>query len=271
MNITFIGGGNMAAALIGGLLNKGFDAARLSVVEISDENRTKLHTQFGINVYAMLNYESVADSEIIMLAVKPQQIAELAASLGPLLNGQVVVSIAAGIRLDDLARWLGGYGNLVRVMPNTPALTRAGVSGLFAMPGVSEARRKQVNDILAAVGTTLWLDNESQMDAITGVSGSGPAYVFYFMEALEEAALGLGFDAKQAKQLSYDTFYGAVKLAMESPDSTSVLRNRVTSKGGTTEKALQAMEEAQIKSRIIDAVNAAAERSRELGEILSKQ
>ena len=270
MRITFIGGGNMASALIGGLLQKGFAAKDIAVVEITPESRERLAQQYKVQTYAEVSAEAVA-SEVIVLAVKPQQLNEVAATLAGLLHNQVVVSIAAGVRAGDLSRWLGNYPLLVRAMPNTPALVMAGITGLYALAGVSQAQRSQAGQVLEAVGDIVWLDDETQMDAVTAVSGSGPAYVFYFIEALQEAALELGFDAETARRLGLGTFLGAAKLALQSEEDTAVLRARVTSKGGTTERAIGAMESAGIKASIKHAVLAAAERSRELGDELGRK
>ena len=270
MVITFIGGGNMAQALIGGMLQKGYQADTIRVVEISEENRAKLMQSYGVSTYADLA-PAVAGSDIIMLAVKPQQLFEVATQLKPLLQNQLVISIAAGIRSDDLSRWMGNYAMLVRVMPNTPAMVMAGVSGMYALPGVNAEQKQKAESILQAVGSTVWVDEERHMDAITAISGSGPAYVFYFLEAMEEAGIQLGLTAAQARQLSIETFSGASLLAGKSHEDILTLRTRVTSKGGTTERALLTMEAATVKQHIIDAVCAAAERSMELGDELGKK
>lgn len=266
MNICFVGGGNMATALIGGLLQRDFAAAQLRVVEISAENRARLHGEFGVLATANLA-EGVAGSDTIVLAVKPQQLREVALQLAPLLSGQLLVSIAAGIRAADLARWLGSQ-NVVRAMPNTPALIRSSISGLYALPAVGAAQRAAAQRILAAAGSTLWLENEAMMDAVTAVSGSGPAYVFYFIEAMQQAARELGFGDADARRLALDTFLGAAKLADASPDDAAVLRARVTSKNGTTERALLSMEANCVKRHIIVAVQVAAARAKEMGDEL---
>jgi pyrroline-5-carboxylate reductase len=270
MNITFIGGGNMASALIGGLIAQGQDPAQIGVVEISAEARDRLARVFGVATHEAIDTVSVRGAEAILLAVKPQQMAAVARSLAPCVAQQVVVSIAAGIRLVDLSRWLGGYRTLVRVMPNTPALIRQGVSGLHALPQVSAAQRKLAQDLLGAVGVTLWCEREEMLDAVTAVSGSGPAYVFYFLEALETAARELGFDPDEARMLAYSTFAGAVELARQSSEDPAALRARVTSKGGTTERALMHMEAAQVKATIVAAIKAADMRARELGDAFGR-
>ncbi|MFA6903092.1 MAG: pyrroline-5-carboxylate reductase [Gallionellaceae bacterium] len=263
MNICFIGGGNMASALIGGLLKRGFAAAHIRVVEVNPENCTRLHNEFGVRASADLA-AGVAHAEFIVLAVKPQQLHELALQLAPMLTAQLLISIAAGIRAGDLARWLGTK-NIVRAMPNTPALIRSGITGLYAMPDVSAAHRHDAQTIMAAVGSTLWLESEAMMDAVTAVSGSGPAYVFYFIEAMQQAAVELGFNRQDARRLVLDTFMGAARLAEDSNEDAGQLRARVTSKNGTTERALLSMESNQVKQHIVNAVHAAAIRSEEMG------
>jgi pyrroline-5-carboxylate reductase len=193
---------------------------------------------------------------------------QAAQALRPHLAGQLVVTVAAGIRTQDLSRWLGGHQRLVRVMPNTPALLRAGVSALFAMAGVNASDRQCAESILGAVGPTLWVEREELMDAVTAVSGSGPAYVFYFMEALMQAGRELGLSEAAARLLTLETFHGAALLARQGDEPPAVLRERVTSKGGTTERALRVLEEQGVRARLIDAVKQAAARSRELGDEL---
>jgi len=263
VNICFIGGGNMANALIGGLLKRGFAAAQIRVVDINAESCARLHKEYGVRASAELD-ESVAHAAYIVLAVKPQQLKALAIKIAPLLTGQLIISIAAGIRAHDLARWLGSK-NIVRAMPNTPALIRSGITGLYALPEVSAAHRHDAQTIMTAVGNTLWLENEAMMDAVTAVSGSGPAYVFYFIEAMQQAAQELGFNQHDARLLVLDTFMGASKLAESSNEDVSALRARVTSKNGTTESALLSMESNQVKQHIVGAVHAAAIRSQEMG------
>ena len=268
MNITFIGGGNMANALIGGLLKRDFKAAQLRVVEINSDSRAKLQNEFGIQATAELS-AGITGSEVVLLAVKPQQLRGVAMQLAPLLSGQLLISIAAGIRAADLARWTGSQ-NVVRAMPNTPALIQSGMTGLYALLAVGKAQREQAQGILAAVGATLWVQDEAMLDAVTGVSGSGPAYVFYFIEAMQQAARELGFNDTDARRLVLDTFLGAAKLVDASEDGVGVLRARVTSKNGTTERALLSMEANHVKQHIIDAVHAAATRAREMGDELGK-
>jgi pyrroline-5-carboxylate reductase len=269
MRITFLGGGNMAAALIGGLIRRGRAAGELRVVEISAQARARLEDEFGVRCGESMDAESLA-CELIVLAVKPQQMRAACAPLAGALSSQLVVSIAAGLRLADLARWLGGYRRIVRTMPNTPALIGAGITGLCAAPEVSAEERARAEEILAAVGEVLWIEDEAMMDAVTAVSGSGPAYVFYFIEALQAAAREVGFDVEQARKLACATVLGASRLAAQSAEDAATLRERVTSAGGTTEAALRALERDGFAPAIARAVRAADARGRELGALLGK-
>jgi pyrroline-5-carboxylate reductase len=269
MKIAFIGGGNMASALVSGLAGKLTDGANIHVVDPNPEPLERLQAHFGVSTAPAID-GALAASDVIVLAVKPQQMREVAAALLPHLAATqpLILSIAAGIRGADLARWLGGYGAIVRTMPNTPALISRGVTGMVAMPGVSPQQKAAADDIMKAVGTTVWLDDEALIDPVTAVSGSGPAYVFYFIEAMEQAAVEMGLSAEQASELALATFVGAAQLAAHSGDPVSVLRERVTSKGGTTHAAITSMQQSRVKEAIIDAMKAAAQRGRELGKEL---
>lgn len=269
MKILFIGGGNMASAMIGGLIARGESASQIGVVELNAEARAGLAARFGVAVFAEAT-EAASRAQAIVLAVKPQQLKAVAMALRGQLVNQLVISIAAGIRLVDLARWLGDYQRLVRAMPNTPALVRSGVTGLFAPPAVDAAGRTLTEELMNAIGSWFWVPQENMMDAVTAVSGSGPAYVFYFLEALEKGALAAGFDAASARQMALDTVLGAARLAADGGESFAVLRQRVTSKGGTTEAALNAMNAAAVDAGIIRGMQAAEARGRELGELLGK-
>ncbi len=269
MNILFIGGGNMAAAIIGGLIAKGRAPSSMHAVDVSPEVLSRLQKQFGIRTSGDVG-AAATGADCIVLAVKPQQMREVAAALAPALKEQLVISIAAGIRCSDLARWLGPSAQIVRAMPNTPALVAAGITGLHAMPGVSDAQRRSAEQILAAVGDTFWVDGENDLDAVTAVSGSGPAYVFYFIEALEQAARELGLSPEIARRSALATFAGAVKLAAADAADPATLRARVTSKGGTTERAIGVLDETAVKAAFIRAVRAAAERAAEMGDALGK-
>ncbi len=270
MKVCFIGGGNMATALITGLLRKRRSPGDIRVVEIDAAARARLTRDLGVEAHAEAA-AGVAGAECVVLAVKPQQMRDVAVPLTSLVRGALVITIAAGIRHADLARWLGGYGRIVRAMPNTPALALAGVTGLYAPPVVSKDDRERAEQILGAAGTTLWVEREEEMDAVTAVSGSGPAYVFYFIEALQQAAAGLGFGDAAARALAIETFSGAVKLAAESPDDAATLRARVTSRGGTTERAIAELDKHRVREAIVSAVRAAAVRSRELGIELGRE
>jgi pyrroline-5-carboxylate reductase len=273
MKITFIGGGNMATALIGGLKKQGFSAAGMQVVEPFDAAREKLTETFGIRCVPAIDAAAL-NCEVLVLAVKPQQMKEALApirnEMAGKLNGQLVISIAAGLRLADIGRWLGGHDKLVRAMPNTPALIGAGITGLFADAAVDREGRDTAEKILRAVGRTLWVDDEVLMDVVTAVSGSGPAYVFYFIEALQNAGAGLGLPAETARLLAIETFLGASRLAEANEDPVGVLRERVTSKGGTTAAALDAFIAAGLADAIAMGVNAATARGHELCEQLGK-
>jgi len=269
MRITFIGGGNMANALISGLLKQGFHPADLRVVEPSEENRQRLAAAFGIVCLPAVD-DSVQDCEVLVLSVKPQQMREALAPLAGKLNNQIVISIAAGTRLADISRWLGGYGKLVRTMPNTPALIGAGIAGLYADPSVGNEGRQQAEQVLGAVGKTQWILEERLMDAVTAVSGSGPAYVFYFIESLRDAGRALGLSDEQSRVLAIETVLGAAALAADSVEDVAVLRQRVTSRGGTTEAALKSLEADQVKAAFMRAIEAANTRGRELGELMGK-
>ena len=264
LRISFIGGGNMASALVGGLAGKLTDAANLHVVEINSEARTRL-SQSGVRTSAGID-ATLAGSEVIVLAVKPQQMREVVAALKPFMTTQVLISIAAGIRAVDLSRWLDGYGAIVRTMPNTPALIGKGITGMVALAGVTAQQRAHADAIMRAVGATVWLDDEALIDPVTALSGSGPAYVFYFIEAMQRAGEALGLTPAQASELSIATFVGASQLAADATDPVSVLRERVTSKGGTTHAALVSLAEGGVDQAIVRAITAASARGKALGE-----
>ena len=273
MNITFIGGGNMAQAIIGGLLAKGQPAKDIRVVEINPGTQKQLEKRFGVVCFSAGEKAAVADAKMVVLAVKPQHMRQVTVQLAPLLTGQIVLSIAAGIRLTDLSRWLRTQCTLVRAMPNSPALIGKGITGLISFPPKNMLREDQIKTIESitnAVGKSVWVKDEDEMNAVTAVSGSGPAYVFYFIEALEQAAQKLGLPIETAHQLALSTFLGASELATQSTDAIAKLRENVTSKGGTTEAALRSMANDRVKEAIIQAAEAAMNRARELGDELGK-
>ena len=269
LNIAFIGGGNMAQALIGGIAGKLTAAANIHVVDVMPQTLADLSQCFGVTT-AVTPSDMLTSADVIVLAVKPQQMREVVASIRPYVKSQLVLSIAAGIRAADLSRWLGGHQAIVRTMPNTPALIGKGITGAVAMTAVSDAQKQMADAILRAAGETVWIDDEAQIDAVTAISGSGPAYVFYFIEAMQQAAVELGLSAEQGRQLAQATFAGAAELAIRSDEPVSLLRERVTSKGGTTYAALTSMEDSGVKAALVKALHAAADRGRELGEEFGK-
>jgi pyrroline-5-carboxylate reductase len=271
MKISFIGGGNMATALLAGLVGKLAAGPEIHVVDPNSDALQRLNGKYGVSVAGDIN-ERVAASEVVVLAVKPQQMRDVAEALRAQLaeSRPLVLSIAAGIRSADLSRWLGGYGAIVRTMPNTPALIGQGITGMVATAGVSEGQKQVADQIMRAVGKTVWLDDESLLDPVTAVSGSGPAYVFFFLEAMQQAAQELGLTAEQGKQLALATFTGAAQLAAQSDEPVEVLRQRVTSKGGTTYAAITSMEQSGVKQAIVEAIKAASARGRELGDEMGK-
>lgn len=269
MRLAFIGGGNMARAIIGGLVARGTRATDIGVAEPEALTRLKLVSDFGVATHD--NPDAwLADARTVVFAVKPQNLREAARAAAPHMAGALVITVAAGVRIEDLSRWLGGHARIVRAMPNMPALVHAGVAGLYATPSVGPADREAAESLLSAVGAALWFEEEGDLDAVTAVSGSGPAYVFYAIEALEEAARSLGLAEGAARSLALWTFVGAAKLAIERGEDPARLRAQVTSRGGTTERALQVLEDAQVKRHFIEAVRAACERSRELGDAFGK-
>jgi len=269
--IGFIGGGNMASSLIGGLVSNGYPAEKITVSDLDAEKRTYLSDTFGVTV--LEDSASVAAlADILVLAVKPQVMQSVATSIRASVQKKkpVVVSIAAGIRVDALERWLGEGLAVVRCMPNTPALVKTGATGLYANAQVDDNQKDQVESLLRAVGVTVWVSSENDLDAVTALSGSGPAYFFMVMEALEEAAIAAGLDPKVTQLLTQETALGSAKMALESSESAGVLRQRVTSPGGTTEQAIGILEEKGLKDIFHQAVLAAKQRSVELSDELGK-
>nr|WP_145548774.1 pyrroline-5-carboxylate reductase [Variovorax boronicumulans] len=266
--IAFIGGGNMASAIIGGLVRQGLPAERVRVVEPFAETRAKLLADHGVQAMEQAG-PALADAALVVWAVKPQVFAEAAAPVRAHATGALHLSVAAGIRSDSIARWLGTE-RIVRAMPNTPALVGLGTTGLYARDAVSAADRTQVEQVIATTGAALWVEQEAQLDAVTALSGSGPAYVFYFLEAMVQAGTGMGLSAAQAQQLAIGTFAGAGELARRSDEPLATLRQRVTSKGGTTHAAITSMQEAGVGPAFERAMRAAEQRARELGDEFGK-
>jgi pyrroline-5-carboxylate reductase len=265
MKIAFLGGGNMATALIGGLVAKGHDAHDIAVIEMSPAARERLAARYPVRVTTDPD-AAMQGADTAVLAVKPQDMKNALAPLASAVRGKLVVSIAAGITLDALSRWLAGHRKIVRCMPNTPALIGAGIAGLFALPEVSGEERQRAQSILAAVGEVVWLDDEKLLDPVTAVSASGPAYVFWFIEQLAASAQKLGIPKGTALKLALHTVLGAAKLAVSSQQSPSELRKQVTSKGGTTEAALNVFDEEKLAERFARAIEAASRRGTELGK-----
>ncbi|HYC35655.1 MAG TPA: pyrroline-5-carboxylate reductase [Usitatibacter sp.] len=270
MSVAFIGGGNMARAILGGMLAKAVAPGEVIVVEIDAAARERLQADFGVKAIDSPGPE-LAGVETVLLAVKPQHMRAALAQAATWAANPLYVSIAAGIRIADLGRWIGGKPRIVRAMPNTPALVHAGITGLYAPSAVGREDREAAERLLATVGATLWFDAESDLDAVTAVSGSGPAYVFYAMEALEQAARQLGLAEGASRSLALWTFVGAAKLAIDRGEDPRSLRAQVTSKGGTTERALEVLEATGVKELFVDAVRAARDRSVELGDALGKE
>lgn len=267
--IAFIGGGNMAYSLIGGLLAEDFGAENLCISDPDMGKLDSLRQDFGVQV-SQDNQACISDADVVVLAVKPQVLQPVATDLAPGLAARkpLIISVAAGIRIEALGRWLGQGLPIVRAMPNTPALVRTGASGLCANSHVSREQRDLAESILRAVGLAIWVDEEQQMDVVTALSGSGPAYFFLVMEALQKAAEHHGLSAETARLLTLQTAFGAAKMALESSEEPGLLRARVTSPGGTTEQAINALQSGGIETLFDQAIVAAANRSRELADLL---
>jgi pyrroline-5-carboxylate reductase len=263
--MAFIGGGNMAAALIGGLTKQGLPRDRIVVSDPNREQLERLVREFGVAA-ATENQSAIEGAEVVILAVKPQQMRSVALALAPRVAaaGPLVISIAAGIPHAALTRWFGAGTAVVRTMPNRPALNGFGATGLYAPAGVGAAHRALAESILAAVSATVWVEHESQMDTVTALSGSGPAYFFLFMEALEAAAHARGLPTEIAHKLTLETAFGAAQMARLSGESLARLREQVTSKGGTTAAALEVLDAAGLRAIVAHAVAAADRRSAEL-------
>lgn len=267
-HIAFIGGGNMGRALIAGLIARGALPSQLAVADPFEATRSALRADFGLRTAAD-NTEVVTGADILVLAVKPQVMGEVLAPLAPLLakHRPLVISIAAGVRVASLAGWCGAGGPIVRAMPNRPALCGAGVTGLYAPPDTPAEARQRAQAVLAAVGETVWVASEDDLDVVTAVSGSGPAYFFLLAEHLAQSGARLGLDPGTARRLAVATLHGAGRLAHESDGDLARLRAEVTSKGGTTEAALRAFAVAQFGDIVAAAVDAAVKRGRELAEV----
>ncbi|MBB5204908.1 pyrroline-5-carboxylate reductase [Inhella inkyongensis] len=262
--LAFIGGGNMASAILGGLRRAGRPAEAFVVIEPQATQRERLATDFGIQALAAPT-PALAQAALVVWAVKPQLFAQAAAPAAPWLAQALQLSVMAGIRSEAIAQ-ASGSERVVRAMPNTPALIGQGIAGLYARAAVSELERAEVEAVLAPTGRSLWVEREDDLDAVTAISGSGPAYFFYFCEAMVQAGLDLGLHETQARELALATCGGAAALALQSADSLAMLRERVTSKGGTTHAALESLRADGVGEALQRAVRAAASRAAELGK-----
>lgn len=268
--LAFIGGGNMATSLVGGLIQKGYHADAIIVSDPLPENQQRLKADFGIRTTGD-NHQAVADAAVVLIAVKPQIMKAVAETLAPALGHHpLVISIAAGIPISALQNWLGEQTPIVRCMPNTPALLQAGAAGLFATTLVSAEQKQLAEDILSAVGIAKWLNSEADIDAVTAVSGSGPAYYFLMMEVMEKIGVELGLDAETARQLTLQTALGAAKMALDSDVDTAELRRRVTSPGGTTERAIQSFQANGFEGMFRRAMTDCVERAQEMAEKMAR-
>jgi len=274
IRIAFIGGGNMATALIGGLIKNGATPDHILAIDPFPASRDQLKTKFQVRVASSCDDAAnfLSTSDLVIFAIKPQQFKEAAGQFKNAIDKELsdaskyplILSIAAGIRVSDMARWVG-YDRIVRAMPNTPALIRQGVTGLFSAKTLSKIDQSLIETACSAVGKFVWVNHEAQIDAVTAVSGSGPAYVFAFLEALQAAALTQGFSDEQARILALETLVGATSLAAQSEDSPTTLREKVTSKGGTTYAALEVLREKEWAKTLGLAVDAASKRGAEMG------
>ena len=267
-NIAFIGGGNMASAIIGGLLKRGAPAASIQVVEPLNEQRQKLKEQFGVQMHAAPGAQ-LASAALVVWAIKPQIFKDAALQTRFHTKTALHLSVAAGITSSSIAHWLN-TDHVVRAMPNTPAIIGKGMTALYGRPAVSDAGRTLVDRVIKTTGQRLWLDDEDQLDVVTALSGSGPAYVFYFIEAMIEAGVSMGLKREQAHQLAVGTFVGSAALAKASTEPIEILRSRVTSKGGTTYAAITSMEQSEVKTLFMRAMQAARQRAKEMGDEFGK-
>jgi len=263
--LAFIGAGNMACSLVGGLIADGWDPARIHVADADPQQLERVSRRFPVTTTAT-NQHAAGQADVVVFAVKPQSMKTVALELADTItqHRSLVISIAAGISETTLRSWLGEQTAIVRTMPNTPALVQSSATALYANPAVSEDQRSIAESILRAVGLTIWVDDEAMMDAVTALSGSGPAYFFLFMEALQSAGCKLGLPEQTARLLVLQTAFGAAKMALESTEDAATLRRRVTSPGGTTERAIEVFQGHDFETQILEALQAAADRSREL-------
>ena len=269
--ISFIGGGNMAQALISGLVSCGVKPSLITVADPSSEAREQLAAK-GLNTVDPTAdaKAAVIGADIVVLAVKPQVMKAVVSGFADVLDTQLVISVAAGLSTELLSNMLGGYGNIVRAMPNTPAMIQMGATGLYGTDDISAEQKQLATAVMEASGLVMWVDNEEHMHAVTAVSGSAPAYMFYFIEAMVDGAVALGLDKEQASALAMQTMLGAAKMALGSEDAPSELRRKVTSPNGTTQAAIESMQANDISRQIVEAMQACYDRSQALSEEMSK-
>jgi len=269
--ISFIGGGNMAQALISGLVSCGIKPNLITVADPSSEIREQLAAK-GLNTVDPMAdaTAAVVDADIVVLAVKPQMMKMVVSSFADVLDTQLVISVAAGLSTDLLSSMLGGYSNIVRAMPNTPSMIQMGATGLYGTDNISAEQKQLATAVMEASGLVMWVDDEEHMHAVTAVSGSAPAYMFYFIESMVDGAVALGLDKEQASALAMQTMLGAAKMAMNSDDSPAELRRKVTSPNGTTQAAVESMQANEIGRQISEAMQACYDRSQALSEEMSK-
>lgn len=269
--ISFIGGGNMAQALISGLVSCGVKPSLITVADPNSEAREQLAAK-GLNTVDPTAdaKAAVIDADIVVLAVKPQVMKAVVGSFADALDKQLVISVAAGLSTELLSNMLGGYKNIVRAMPNTPAMIQMGATGLYGTDNISAEKKQLATAVMEASGLVMWVDNEEHMHAVTAVSGSAPAYMFYFIESMIDGAVALGLDKEQASALAIQTMLGAAKMAMNSDDAPAELRRKVTSPNGTTQAAVESMQANDIAGQIIEAMQACYDRSQALSEEMSK-
>lgn len=270
--VTFIGAGNMASAIFGGMIESGYPRDAITATSPTDEHLASLRTRYGIKTLTD-NAAAVADADVVVLAVKPQIMQTVCEALRDVIQTRkpLIVSVAAGLTAQTLERWLGNELAVVRCMPNTPSLVGAGAAGLFANPRVSEAQRRQATQLMEAVGVVEWVEDETLLEAVTAVAGSAPAYFFLVFEALEAAGTRLGLPADSARRLALQTAYGAARMAQQSDQAPDQLKRNVMSPGGTTEQAIQVLEQAGLRQAFLDATEACAARAREMAEELGNR
>lgn len=270
-SITFIGCGNMSRSLIGGLIANNVRTENLTATDPDEDQRQNIAEQFGITTLED-NNAAVANADVIVLAVKPQVMHQVVSELADAVKGssKLLISIAAGIKLDSLSEWLGESSAIIRVMPNTPALIKAGAAALFANEHTTNSQKNTAEAMMRSVGSAIWLESEDLMDTVTALSGSGPAYFFYFMEAMEKTAIDMGLNNEQARLLTIETALGAAKMALLSASDLAELRTQVTSPGGTTEQALNVLKQGKLEELVREAMDAAKQRSIELSQSFGK-